>query len=124
MLIVYDSLTGNVRRFVDKLGFPSIQLDESLVVDEPYYLVTYTIGFGQVPSKTTRFLEKNSRLMLGVAASGNRNWGDFYGRSGKMISDQYNTPLIHTFELAGTVDDVDIFKQEVAKCQISLSTFS
>jgi protein involved in ribonucleotide reduction len=124
MLVVYDSLTGNVRRFVDKLRVDSVQLEDSLIVGEPFYLVTYTIGFGQVPISTSRFLRLNGNRMLGVAASGNKNWGNNFAKSASIISSEFNVPIIHRFELAGTVDDVDVFMQEVGRCRISQSGFS
>lgn len=119
MLVAYDSMSGNVKRFVGKLGVDAIQIHDGLVVDEPYYLVTYTIGFGQVPGKTARFLKANGQRMLGVASSGNRNWGDTYCRAADLVSAQYGVPILHKFELSGTVDDVDIFMQEVGKCLTS-----
>lgn len=114
-LVVFDSLTGNVKRFVSKLGFDTLKITDTLIVDQPYYLVTYTIGFGQVPKSTSRFLEKNGSLLLGVAASGNKNWGGSYAKSADLIAEQYNVPVVHKFELAGTVGDVEIFKQEVGR---------
>lgn len=113
MLVVYDSLTGNVKRFVGKLDMESIQLTDSLIVNEPYILVTYTVGFGQVPEGTQRFLLNNNHYIMGVASSGNRNWGSNFARAASSISKEYNVPIIHTFELAGNVDDVGIFNREV-----------
>lgn len=114
-LIVYDSLTGNVKRFVEKLGYRSCRIEESLIVDEPFYLVTYTIGFGQVPLSTLRFLKENSPYLLAVASSGNRNWGDNFARAARVISEQFSVPVLHTFELSGTVDDVSRFLEEVER---------
>lgn len=115
MLVVYDTMSGNVRDFVAKVGMRSIQLDETLVVDEPFVLVTYTIRFGQVPEKTQRFLQHNGHLMLAVATSGDKIWGDNYGRAGRVISANYQVPILHTFEKKGTVDDVGYFIREVER---------
>jgi protein involved in ribonucleotide reduction len=111
-LVVYDSLTGNVKRFVDKLGCRSVKIDDTLQVHEPYYLITYTIGNGQAPLSTFRFLQENSRYLIAVASSGNRNWGSNYARAAHVISSRYHVPVLHTFELAGTVEDVDLFLKE------------
>lgn len=114
MLVIYDSLTGNVQRFVNKLqGFESQRITPNLIVEEPYVLVTYTIGFGQVPENVLDFLDWNHKYLKGVAASGNRIWGDFYTKSAEIISSEYNVPILHRFELSGTDKDVAIFIQEV-----------
>lgn len=113
MLIVYDSRTGNVKRFVSKLHRPSIRIEAGLMVNEPYVLLTYTTGFGEVPQTTQQFLEGNSRWLAGVAVSGNMNWGSRYGMAGDVIAARYGVPLLHKFELSGTVHDVHVLNQEV-----------
>ncbi len=45
-------------------------------VHEPFIIVTGTIGFGEEPEPVQSFLEVNHQYIRGVAASGNRNWGD------------------------------------------------
>lgn len=118
-MIYYASLTGNVRRFVSKTGLAAEEIQPGLTVTEPFVLVTYTIGFGEVPPKVSKFLETNGHLLRGVAVSGNRNWGDNYGRAGDIIAEQYGVPLLLKFELAGTENDVKTFVEKVVKCGIS-----
>lgn len=113
MLIAYDSRTGNVRRFVQKLLLPSVQIQDGLELNEPFVLITYTTGFGQVPEKVMRFLQQNHSRLQGVAASGNRNWGERFALSADRISDRYAVPVIGKFELSGTAQDVDLLIQEV-----------
>ncbi|QMV43663.1 class Ib ribonucleoside-diphosphate reductase assembly flavoprotein NrdI [Cohnella cholangitidis] len=113
MLIVYDSKTGNVRRFIDKLKLPAIQIEDSMHVDQNFILVTYTTGFGQVPEKVMSFLKRNHDRLKGVSASGNRNWGDGFALSADRISEMYGVPVISKFELSGTTRDVERFVQEV-----------
>lgn len=113
MLIAYDSRTGNVRRFVENLNMPSVQIEDEMTLNEPFVLVTYTTGFGQVPEKVTYFLERNHRRMIGVAASGNRNWGDNFAKSADLIAELYGVPVFGKFELAGTRHDVERFMGEV-----------
>ncbi|MGO0062584.1 class Ib ribonucleoside-diphosphate reductase assembly flavoprotein NrdI [Brevibacillus fluminis] len=114
MLVAYDSKTGNVKRFIRKLGLPAVQIDEKLKLEEPFVLVTYTTGFGQPPEKVMSFLEHNHRNMVGVSASGNRNWGDCFAKSADYISEKYGVPVLTKFELAGTLSDVERFKREVS----------
>lgn len=113
MLIAYDSRTGNVKRFIRKLDLPSIQIEESTVLDEPFVLVTYTTGFGNPPEKVMSFLERNYEKMVGVSASGNRNWGDRFARSADHIAEKYGVPILTKFELSGTTRDVETFLKEV-----------
>ncbi|MFC9708739.1 class Ib ribonucleoside-diphosphate reductase assembly flavoprotein NrdI [Paenibacillus sp. NPDC056933] len=115
MLIVYDSITGNVKRFISKLQLPAVQIQNQMTIDEPYVLVTYTTGFGQIPDKVSSFLQKNSEYLIGVAASGNRNWGERFAKSADLISDFYNVPVISKFELSGSKRDVEHFEQEVSR---------
>ncbi|ANF95812.1 MULTISPECIES: class Ib ribonucleoside-diphosphate reductase assembly flavoprotein NrdI [Paenibacillus] len=118
MLIAYDSKTGNVKRFIGKLknaSVQAVQIEEALQLNEPFVLVTYTTGFGQVPEKVTHFLEKNHGRLLGVAASGNRNWGENFGKSADLISERYGVPVVYKFELSGTTGDAQRFVQEVEK---------
>jgi len=112
-LIAYDSKTGNVRRFVEKLNMRMIQIEDKMTLDEPFVLITYTTGFGQVPAKVLSFLQKNHRHLIGVSASGNRNWGEGFARSADLIAKLYKVPVLSKFELSGTKQDVERFKQEV-----------
>lgn len=114
MLIAYASKTGNVRRFINKLNLPAVPIDETETLDEPFVLVTYTTGFGQVPDNVVSFLERNASKMIGVSASGNRNWGDGFAKSADTISERYGVPVLYKFELSGTQRDVDNFKREVS----------
>lgn len=116
MIIAYDSLTGNVQRFVNKQNqYDAIKISKDLLVNEPFVLVTYTINFGQVSKRTHAFLQNNYSYMKGVASSGNRNWGDSYAIAADIISEQYSVPLIQKFELGGTKKDLERFLQEVSK---------
>ncbi|GAB2670562.1 class Ib ribonucleoside-diphosphate reductase assembly flavoprotein NrdI [Paenibacillus thermoaerophilus] len=113
MLIAYASRTGNVRRFIEKLGMRSLQVDENTTVQEPFVLVTYTTGFGQVPEQVKSFLDRNSKYLKAVSASGNRNWGQVFAASADSISRAYGVPVLHKFELSGTQRDVAKFVEGV-----------
>ncbi|MFS0728061.1 class Ib ribonucleoside-diphosphate reductase assembly flavoprotein NrdI [Paenibacillus sp. 1P07SE] len=113
MLIAYDSKTGNVKRFINRLNLRAVQIEEQMTIDEPFLLVTYTTGFGQIPERVSAFLKRNFHLMRGVAASGNRNWGANFARSADLIAQQYRVPIIGKFELSGTRQDILSFESEV-----------
>lgn len=108
MQIYYASMTGNVKRFIAKLGVEATDIDTNPVANAPYILVCYTFGMGQVPAEVSEWLQRNYKYLRGVAVSGNQNWGDFYGRAGDIISKQYGVPLLHKFELSGNAEDVRI----------------
>ncbi|GLX66858.1 class Ib ribonucleoside-diphosphate reductase assembly flavoprotein NrdI [Paenibacillus glycanilyticus] len=113
MLVVYDSRTGNVKRFINKLNMRAMPIGDLDIVDEPYVLVTYTTGFGQVPERVMSFLNRNSNNLQGVSASGNRNWGDGFAKSADTISSLFNVPVISKFELSGTNLDMEYFVERV-----------
>lgn len=117
MLIIYASLTGNIKRFVNKLGIRSLQITEEQMkpVNEPFILITNTLGFGEVPPNVSNFLKDNHHFLRGVAVSGNKVWGSNYGKAGDIICNQYGVPLLLKFELSGTNQDVETFMQEVGK---------
>lgn len=119
MLIVYYSLTGNVKRFINRTEYPhAIPLEAAMEqgINEPFIIVTSTIGFGQVPDAVSLFLEKYHHFMHGVISSGNRNWGANYAKAGDTISALYNVPLLMKFELHGNKRDVELFKMKVEEC--------
>jgi protein involved in ribonucleotide reduction len=118
MLVVYSSKTGNVKRFVNKLeGVRSISINEvgDSKVDEPYVLITYTTGFGEVPSEVEEFLTNNHENLIAVCSSGNRNWGENFAIAADKISHKYNVPILLKFELSGGKGDVEKFKERVQR---------
>lgn len=112
-MIVFDSRTGNVKRFVEKMGLPAIPISPGLVMKEPFVLITYTTGFGEVPETTKEFLSRNSRLLRGVASSGNRNWGYRFALAADIISEQHRVPILHKFEICGTPKDITTTKERI-----------
>lgn len=114
MLIVYYSLTGNVKRFIQKTKYTrTLTLEQAEGINEPYIIVTGTIGFGEIPDSVKQFLDRHSTNLMGVAASGNRNWGKNFARAGDLISITYHVPLLMKFELHGNDKDVKEFNIKV-----------
>lgn len=116
-LVYFSSVSGNTRRFVEKLGRPAHRIplyakDEPLVVDEPYVLILPTYGGGPetraVPKQVIRFLndERNRKHIRGVIAAGNTNFGEAYGIAGDIVARKLHVPHLYRFELFGTPDDV------------------
>jgi len=119
MKVVYFSFSGNVRRFINKTELADVMeitqnnCDEK--IDVPFILVTGTIGFGEVPQPVQSFLDVNYDLLRGVAASGNRNWGQNFAKAGRSISEKYQVPLLMKFEVQGTQSDISEFKDKVGQ---------
>lgn len=114
MMIVYYSLTGNVNRFIQKTKYTrTLTLEQAEGINEPYIIVTGTIGFGEIPDSVKQFLNRHSTNLMAVAASGNRNWGQNFARAGDLISSTYHVPLLMKFELHGNDKDVKEFNIKV-----------
>lgn len=111
--IYFASRTGNVRRFIDKVGVEATEIKKDTIAERPYILVTHTTGFGQVPPIVIHFLRRSSEYLAAVIVSGNRAWGNNYGAAGKVISKKFDVPLLQRFEMAGLPSDVDEFKRKV-----------
>ncbi|MDE1407111.1 class Ib ribonucleoside-diphosphate reductase assembly flavoprotein NrdI [Bacillus sp. FSL W8-0445] len=119
MLLVFVSLTGNVRNFVGRVGMDSLELDYSnplTEVDEDYIVVTpsYDDDLTDVISEFIEYKD-NLKHLVGFVGSGNRNFDDEYCFNARDLSNKYNKPLIFKFEFSGTEKDITDFKKEVQK---------
>jgi protein involved in ribonucleotide reduction len=113
MMILYETMTGNVKRFLAKTGLDHQPISSVDQVNEPYVLVTNTIGFGDAPDHVKDFLERNGQYLIAVAASGNRNWGRNFARAADVVANMYHVPVLYKFELGGTEKDVIEFRERV-----------
>lgn len=117
MLVVFSSMTGNIRRFIEKLGVDNVVDISSkggqVSVNEPFVLITYTIGNGETPQDVQSFLDNNNHYLRGVIGSGNRNWGDNFCKGAINVAERYKVPLLHTFELSGYESDVEIVTTKI-----------
>ena len=116
-LVYFSSVSGNTKRFIEKLGRPAARIplharDEALHAKEPFVLVVPTYGGGDgkgaVPKQVIRFLNdpRNRALIRGVIAAGNTNFGTAYGLAGDIIAAKCHVPHLYRFEVFGTPDDV------------------
>lgn len=114
-MIYYLSITGNIKRFTEKLGeeytCQSIT-DPDLILEGNSVFIFPTIRFGQPPQQAVDFLEKNSQYIVGLIGSGNRNWGAFYCAGVDKMSEVYGIPVLMKFELQGTNETVREFKEK------------
>ncbi|QXY82746.1 class Ib ribonucleoside-diphosphate reductase assembly flavoprotein NrdI [Salmonella bongori] len=122
-LVYFSSRSENTHRFIQRLGLPATRIplndQERIRVDEPYILVVPSYGGGgiasAVPRQVIRFLndEHNRARIRGVIASGNRNFGDAWGRAGDVIAHKCGVPWLYRFELMGTPHDIDNVRKGV-----------
>lgn len=121
-LVYFSSVSGNTKRFIDKLGRPAARIplyarEEPFVATEPYVLLVPTYGGGPetraVPKQVIKFLnvESNRALLRGVMAAGNTNFGEGYGIAGDIIARKCQVPFLYRFELFGTPDDVTAVRE-------------
>lgn len=119
LLAYYSSASENTHSFakrIQDLNYKKLYriTKESYksLIKEPYILIvpTYADGYGvgAVHKYVIKFLniEHNRNLIKGVIGSGNRNFGSLYALGGKIVSRKCKVPLLYTFELRGTDDDV------------------
>jgi protein involved in ribonucleotide reduction len=113
-MIIYASRTGNVRYIINQLNLPSSEIVEDLVIQLPYFLITYTDGLGDVPERVEKFLmnKKNQLNLKGIIVSGNVNFGDMFCRPAEIISKRFNVPIIRKIDLRGTRQDLDEIRKQ------------
>jgi protein involved in ribonucleotide reduction len=131
LLVYYSSTSGNTEKFVKNLGIRAIRIPTSMKVEmeaitEPFVLICPTYadddGSKAVPKQVIKFLNNpdNRNQMIGVIASGNRNFGTMFAYAGTVISKKCNVPFLYKFELSGTSDDIANVRQGVDKLWNSL----
>ena len=119
-MIVYFSLTGQTRRFVNKL--PD-QAKLELTADgpipelhEPYILVVPTY-VEEVTFPVNRFLDHGDNLSWcrGSFGGGNRNFAELFCFTVEDLEEDYGIPVLHKFEFQGSDSDVARLEEELAK---------
>jgi len=111
MIVVYDSMTGLTKNASKKLGYEIKSVKEYTESDDPIvFLMTRSFGFGEIPKDTVTFLETFAARVFGVAVSGNKNWGENYGKAGMTIEKKYNIPLVTKFEGLGFPSEIESIK--------------
>ncbi|GEK92017.1 ribonucleotide reductase stimulatory protein [Alkalibacterium kapii] len=117
MMIVFFSLTGQTRKFVNKLDMDVLELnpaDPFVEMKESFIIVTPAYD-KEVTEIWDDFLETGANLkwFKGVAGGGNLNFGQLFAFTAKDIAHDYNVPILHTFEFQGNEEDVIKLKEAV-----------
>lgn len=117
MKVVYFSLTGNVRRFVEKLGFPAIELNQTnpfLKISEPFVLIAPSYE-KDVTDILWDFMDTNQNhtYCKGVVGSGNLNFDSLFAYTAKELSYDFDVPFLWAFESFGTERDINHVKEQL-----------
>jgi protein involved in ribonucleotide reduction len=123
MLIIYLSLTGNVRNFVQRVGMENVEINYSnpfTEVDKDYIVIspTYDHETTEIISEFIDYKNNVSHL-VGFAGSGNRNFDNDFCFNARDLSKKYNKPLLFKFEFSGNENEINEFKEEVNKFEIT-----
>ncbi|WP_375231729.1 class Ib ribonucleoside-diphosphate reductase assembly flavoprotein NrdI [Pseudoglutamicibacter cumminsii] len=116
-LIYYSSASGNTHRFITKLNrraarIPMRRTEPDLVAETDYVLLvpTYggTKGERSILPQILNFLREpqNRKYLRGVMGAGNSNFGAQYNIAARKIAAKLDVPLLYTFEIMGTEEDV------------------
>lgn len=128
-VVYFSSASENTARFIANCHLPEAGLNvyriplrpksAPLVVNEPFVIVVPTYGGGDtskaLPPQVRRFLNDrgNRRLLRGVIASGNTNFGDAFCAAGDVIAAKCHVPFLYSFELTGTPEDMRKVREEL-----------
>ncbi|MGY4104621.1 ribonucleotide reductase stimulatory protein [Ignavigranum ruoffiae] len=113
--IVYFSLTGQTRRFVEKLPqYTALEIDPVnpfIENSEDFILVVPTYE-RPVVEVVDDFLQTadNRSYCQGIFGGGNRNFAQLFCFTAKDMARDYQLPLLHLFEFQGSDYDVDQLK--------------
>ena len=125
MKIVYITLTGQTRKFVNKLDMEAIELspiDPFIEVNEPFIIVAPTYE-KEATEILWEFLDtgENKRYFQGVAGGGNRNFNELFVFTAKDLARDYDVPLLHAFEFQGSPNDVKALIDKINMIENTLS---
>lgn len=127
MIVYFSNVSNFTHRFVEKLEVPALRIPINsgeagtftISADSILVCPTYAAGeqsFG-VPKQVVKFLAMpyNRDRIIGVIATGNRNFGDKFCIAGDQLSSKLQVPVLQRVELAGTDQDIDIAREGIDK---------
>ncbi|MBR2129527.1 class Ib ribonucleoside-diphosphate reductase assembly flavoprotein NrdI [Aerococcus sp.] len=122
--IVYYSLTGQTRRFINKVqGFDTYEISSAVApvtMTEPFIMVIPSYEshvYGDVIETAEEFLEwaDNANLCKGFFGGGNRNFAQLFCVTVKELSAEFDILVLHGFEFQGSAYDVAKLTEELEK---------
>lgn len=125
MIVVYDSMTGQVKRAAAKLGYPVCPIASYKHTDDSVvFLLTRSFGYGEVPSTTREFLKHFRDRVIGCAVSGSVNWGNNFGKAGVTIELEYGITCVTKFEASGFEHEISLIKRWIENYLLTHETLS
>lgn len=121
--LVYFSQTGQTRRFVQKIQAVEkfeITVDSYEIDMKDFYILimpSYEADvYPAVIDTAADFLERGNNLdyCRGLFGSGNRNFAELFGITARTLAEEYDLPLLHTFEFQGSPSDVKKMEEELS----------
>ena len=91
LIVYWSSNSGGTRRVAEALNTDTVELAD-YDGTSPYVLMTPTYDQprgGFTPKPVQQFLEEHAHLMVGVAATGNLNFQEYYCQAGIDISKEH-----------------------------------
>lgn len=107
LIVYWSSNSSGTRRVAEALNTNTVELAD-YDGTSPYVLMTPTYDQprgGFTPKPVQQFLDEHAHLMVGVAATGNLNFQEYYCQAGKDISKQHGVPIVHRIDIMGTAED-------------------
>lgn len=122
--IAFYTITGQTARFVDKIGLPAHQIEDShpqYDMGQKYVLILPSYQDFMMDS-VVDFLNygDNKKNLIGLIGCGNRNFNDLFAQTAKKISVTLNIPILYLLELSGNSQDVNSVRQIIE--QLSRNT--
>lgn len=120
MKIIFFSLTGQTRRFVNKLGFASIDISSNpfLTVEEAFILIvpTYDQDMTEVANQ---FMEHENNYLncKGIIGTGNKNFANQFIETAKDLSFDFDVEVLYGLEFSGTPTDVTNVQAIISKIE-------
>lgn len=109
-IIVYKSISGNVKNFISKLPIESFEIDNDNIYDYNHngkFLLIAPTYDDFMMEDVFDFMEDNHEQCSGIIGSGNNNFGELYIFTSKNLSEKYNIPIVYDFENNGNKKDVE-----------------
>lgn len=107
LIVYWSSNSGGTKRVAEALNTDTVEL-AGYDGTSPYALACPTYDQprgGFTPKPVQQFLEEHAHLMVGVAGTGNMNFGKHYCQAAIDISEKHNVPIVHRIDIMGTEDD-------------------
>ena len=107
LIVYWSSNSGGTKRVAEALSTNTVELAD-YDGTSPYVLLTPTYDQprgGFTPKPVQQFLEEHAHLMVGVAATGNLNFQEYYCQAAIDISKQHDVPIVHRIDIMGSADD-------------------